>query len=283
MRRIERTLLALVVNVGCAAASVPAGAQVLRHDLQPLAVPDRQGAARSWAAWNRRPGGASIRAVVLRHGLPSFFRRTGEKPRVRGLFAADAPEFMVSETAAVEPGEDSQSAPQPEKNAQGGEPESGGKFKLINFLILAGGLGFLLRKPLGSFLAERGDAIREGLEEGRGALEASQSKLRQIEDKLGRLEEEIARFKAAATAEMEAERERLRSSAAEETDKIIQSARTQIEISARAAKLELKAYAAEEAVRLAEELVRRRLDDRGQHRLVTQFVEGLKNGRSPGT
>jgi len=174
-------------------------------------------------------------------------------------------------------------SPQTEKGSgEGEEPKGGGVFKLINFVILAGALVYLLRKPLGSFLAQRSDTIREELEEGRKALEASQTQLRVIEDKLGRLEEEIASFKAAATREMEAEGERLRSAAAEEAEKVAQSARAQIEISARAAKLELKVYAAAQAVELAEEMVRQRLDENGRKRLVTRFVEDLKNGRPSG-
>lgn len=168
-----------------------------------------------------------------------------------------------------------------EKILGGEEAQGGGIFKLINFAILVAGLVYLLRKPLSSFLAERADTIHEGLEEGRKALAASEARLKQIGDKLGHLEDEIASFKRAATAEMEAERERLQRSAAEEAEKIIQAARMQIETSARAAKLDLKAYTAEQAVHLAEEMVRQRLDDRGRHRLVSQFVEGLKDGRSP--
>ena len=49
-------------------------------------------------------------------------------------------------------------SPQTEKGSgEGEEPKGGGVFKLINFVILAGALVYLLRKPLGSFLAQRSD------------------------------------------------------------------------------------------------------------------------------
>jgi F-type H+-transporting ATPase subunit b len=152
--------------------------------------------------------------------------------------------------------------------------------KLVNLVLLVGALGFLLRKPLRSFLATRSQAIREGLDEGRKALHQSQARLEAIEEKLGRLQEEIANFKAAGAREMESEGERLHRAAAEDAEKIMQAARAQIEASARAAKLDLKVYAAERALRRAEDLVRQRLDDEGRHQLVDRFVEDLKNGHS---
>jgi F-type H+-transporting ATPase subunit b len=113
------------------------------------------------------------------------------------------------------------------------------------------------------------------LDEGRKALEASQAKLQVVEEKLQRLEEEIAAFKAAAAREMEAERQRLQQSRAEEAARILESARAQTDIALRGAKLELKNYAAEKAVTLAEGLIRTRLDDSGRRRLVAQFAATL--------
>ena len=149
-------------------------------------------------------------------------------------------------------------------------------YKFINFALLVGALGFVLRKPLAGFFAERSASIRKGLEEGRKALEASQAQLKTVEEKLRHLEEEIAAFKASAGREMEAERQRLKLAAAEEAEKILQSARAQTEVAVRAAKLELKSYAAEQAVELAEEIIRRRLDEAGRKKLVSDFLAGVE-------
>lgn len=166
-------------------------------------------------------------------------------------------------------------------NAAAAESERPGEgrefiYKIINFVILAGGLGFLLRKPLREFLAARTDSIRKGLEEGRKALEASRAQLEAVEKRLGHLEEEVAAFKASAAAEMEAERVRLRQAAAEETEKVLESGRARIETAVRAARLELKIYAGKQAVEMARELVRGRLDEPGRKYLVSQFVAGLE-------
>ncbi len=149
-------------------------------------------------------------------------------------------------------------------------------YKTINFLILVGALGYVLRKPMAEFFSSRSASIHKGLDEGRKALEASQAQLRIVEEKLRGLEAEIAEFKASAVREMEAERQRLEKSSAEEAARILESARAQTETAVRGAKVELKNYAALKSVALAEELIRARLDDSGRKRLVTQFVATLE-------
>ncbi len=148
-------------------------------------------------------------------------------------------------------------------------------FKLFNFILLAGGLAFVLRRPLSEFLKQRSDAIRNNLEEGRKALQASQAQLSAVEEKLRRLEEEIRAFKESAGREMAAERDRIRRETQEEAKRIIESVRVLAETARRAARLELRAYAVQQAVELAGRIIPERLDDSGRRRLVSQFVEGL--------
>ena len=148
-------------------------------------------------------------------------------------------------------------------------------FKIINSALLVAGLAFVLRKPLAEFFTQRSASIRKSLEEGRKAIEASQTQLNAIEEKLARLEEEIRALKSSAAQEMAAERERLRQATAEEAEKILEFARAQLVTATRAAKLELKAYAAQEALKLAEDLIRERLDPASQKQLVSRFVDDL--------
>ncbi len=164
---------------------------------------------------------------------------------------------------------------------EGGEEGEGHErrelvYKIINFLILFGALFYLLRKPAAKFFADRSAAIQKSLEEGSKALEASQAQLQAVEEKLARLEHEIAALKGQAAQEMELERARLRQAAAEETEKILAAARSQIELAVRSAQLELKAYTAQQALALAEEMIRQRLDDAGRQRLISQFVASLE-------
>jgi F-type H+-transporting ATPase subunit b len=155
-------------------------------------------------------------------------------------------------------------------------------YKIINFVILVGGLAYVLRKPMAEFFTSRTASIEKALDEGRKALEASQAQLRQVEEKLRGLEAEIAAFKASALREMEAERQRLQQASAEEAARILEAARAQMETALRGAKQELKNYAAQQSVARAEELIRTRLDDAGRSRLVAQFTAtlGTKEGKN---
>ena len=161
-----------------------------------------------------------------------------------------------------------------EKNS---EPPHGLLYKVINFAILVGGLSYVLRKPLAGFFSSRFAAIQKALDEGRKALEASQAQLQAVEEKLRGLEAEIAAFKASALREMEAERQRMQQTITEEAARILESARAQTDTAVRAAKLELKSFAAQKALARAEELIRTRLDDSGRRRLVTQFMASLES------
>ena len=147
------------------------------------------------------------------------------------------------------------------------EPRHELLFKTINFVILVGGLTYVLRKPLGEFFGSRSASIKQSLDEGRKALEASQAQLRAVEAKLRGLEEEISAFKASAEREMEAERRHMQQTIAEEAARILESARAQTETAVRGAKLELKSFAAQKAVSLAAEMIRARL-----------FLDGFRNG-----
>ena len=164
----------------------------------------------------------------------------------------------------------------PEDTAEEGKGETKELiYKTINFLILVGGLAYVLRKPLADFFTQRSADIKGGLEEGRKALEASQTRLAAIEDKLKHLEEGIAAFKISAAREMGAERLRAQQAAAAEAEKMLESARSRMETTTRAAKLELRFFVAEEALKQAEQMIRGRLDDATRSRLVSQFVSKL--------
>lgn len=159
-----------------------------------------------------------------------------------------------------------------------GRPKHAAILKWINFVILAGGLGYVLRKPLREFFTQRSASIRKSLEEGRKALEASQAQLQAVEEKLQHFEEEMADFRAGALREMEQERERLRQATARETAKLLESIRAQMETASKQANVDLKRYAAQQALEMAEKMISQRLDEASQQRLASQFIAGLKAG-----
>lgn len=152
-----------------------------------------------------------------------------------------------------------------------------GTYRIINFVIMAAVLVYLLRQPLKDFFADRNDTIRQGLEEGRKALAAAEARIAEVESKLNNLGQEIAAFKVDSERAMAAERERLKQAAESEAERLMEFAQMQIESATRAAKGELKRYAAGQAVELAEAMIRQRLDDPARRGLVARFVRDLKN------
>jgi F-type H+-transporting ATPase subunit b len=172
-------------------------------------------------------------------------------------------------------------APGAETAQEGGHEEGHAAiYKWINFVLLAGGLGYVLRKPAREYFLQRSASIRKGLEEGRKALENSQAQLREVEDRLQHFEEAMAVFRAAALREMEEEHARIRQAAAQEAERMMESVRTQIEVAGRQAKLELRHFLAQNSLALAETMIVQRLDPTGQQRLVDQFASGLEARRT---
>jgi len=172
-------------------------------------------------------------------------------------------------------------APGAETAKEGGhEAGHGALYKWINFVLLAGGLGYVLRKPAREFFLQRSASIRKSLEEGRKALESSQAQLRAVEERLQHFEEAMAAFRAAALREMEEEHARIRQTAAEEAARMMESVRAQMDVAGKQAKLELRLFTAQRAVEAAEKMIVQRLDEAGQRRLVNQFVARLEAERS---
>lgn len=148
-------------------------------------------------------------------------------------------------------------------------------YKTVNFVILVGALAYFLRKPAAEYFASRSVAIRKGIEEGRKALEASEAELRVIEGKLARLEQEIRAFEEAAERDAVAEAERFRRETEAEAAKMLEFARARLDSATRAARQELQAFAGAEALRLAEQSVRARLDAPRRERLFARYLAGL--------
>lgn len=163
---------------------------------------------------------------------------------------------------------------------RGHESDHGALYRWINFVLLAGGLAFLLRKPLSQYFLQRSASIRKSLDEGRKALEKSQAQLQAVEERLRHFEEAMAAFRAAALREMEEEHERIRQTAAQEAEKMMESALRQIDVAGKQAKLELKLFTAQMSVELAEKKIVQRLDEAGQRRMVSHFLTKLEAKRA---
>jgi F-type H+-transporting ATPase subunit b len=148
-------------------------------------------------------------------------------------------------------------------------------FKWINFVLVAGGLIWLFGKVLPSKFRGNADSISSAITKATAAKAEADRQLREAEEKLAHLEQEVAQLRADAQREAEAEGQRIRNVTQADAQKIGVAATAEVEAAERAARLELKAIAANLAVDGAESLLAKQLTPQGQEALVSAFVKGL--------
>jgi len=153
-------------------------------------------------------------------------------------------------------------------------------WKWINFLILAGGLGYLMAKNLPAFFQSRTASIQKGIAEAQLMKQDAERRAADMDRRMSALGAEIDKFRAASQAEMQQEGERIRQETAAQIRKLEQQAEVEIESAGKTARRELKSYAADLALDLAEQRVRARLDGKTEAALVDSFVADLKRRES---
>ncbi|MGD1010013.1 MAG: ATP synthase F0 subunit B [Candidatus Aminicenantales bacterium] len=160
---------------------------------------------------------------------------------------------------------------------EAGRPSTAMDFagKVVNFVILFGGLAFVLRKPLAAMLRKRSADIRDTIRlADEGSAEAAK-KYEGSEARLAGLEGDVLQLKNEAEEDARMEKDRIARLAAEESDRVRQFTGQEIDEQVRAGAGELRAYAAEQATALARERIRKRLTAEGQAALINKSIERL--------
>ena len=148
----------------------------------------------------------------------------------------------------------------------------------INFAAVFLFIAVMLRKKLPGYFSGRTAAIQKGIEEARKMSEEARSRLSEVEGRLSRLDADIAAMRSEAEENAQAEERRIQQSSEEERQRIVSSAEQEISMAANAARRDLKAYAAELAIDLAEKKIR--VDKNADEALVREFTSRLgKDGQ----
>ncbi len=147
--------------------------------------------------------------------------------------------------------------------------------KTVNFILLFGGLTYLLYKPIRSFLEKRGQDIQSSLKEAEDSRAEAERRLKEIEARLAGLQEDMERIKEEGEAEGRRAKERTLQLAQKEAERIKHFASQEIDSIIRSGIRELKEYAAELATALAEEEIRRKMSPRVQSALIDKSIERL--------
>ena len=147
--------------------------------------------------------------------------------------------------------------------------------KFFNVALVVGVLYFLLRKPVRNFFAERARQIDESLEAAEATRAEAERRLAEVKEKVSGLRREVEEIRRRAGEEGEAEKARIVAAAEREAERIVAGAGREIENRFRAARHELKAYAAELAVGRARSLLGERLGDEDDRRVVDRCLDEM--------
>jgi F-type H+-transporting ATPase subunit b len=162
-----------------------------------------------------------------------------------------------------------------EKEESFGEKHELG-LKWVNFLLLAGALGYLIGKNSGPFFAGRSAGIRLAMDEALRQRQEADAKAADVDRRLANLEKDIAALRGQSEAEAQTESERTARQTEAEIAKIQAHAEQEIASAGKAARMALKRYSAELAMGLAEQKVRSRMTPDTEDALVQGFVRNLK-------
>ena len=150
-------------------------------------------------------------------------------------------------------------------------------FTIFNFAVIAIVIGRYAVKHLPGMFRNRSASIKQSMEDARKASDEANRRLGEIESKLSRLDVDIAAIRAEAEAVNKAEEARMQASIEEERKKIVLGSQQEIEAAAAQARRELKVYAADLAVSLAEKKIN--VDEATDKTLVRSFTEHINAGK----
>ncbi|MGD2295777.1 MAG: ATP synthase F0 subunit B [Candidatus Aminicenantes bacterium] len=147
--------------------------------------------------------------------------------------------------------------------------------KTVNFIILFGGLTYLLYKPIRGFLEKRSREIQFSLKDAKDSKEEAEQKLKEIETRMAGLEKEIEKMMKEADSEGRKEKEKTLQVAQKETERIKHFARQEIDGIIRSGLRELREHTALLATSLAKKNIQKKMSPELQSRLINISIERL--------
>jgi len=150
-------------------------------------------------------------------------------------------------------------------------------FRWLNFILVFGGLAYVLARYAGPYFRGRGNEIGGAIREAAAAKAEADREVSEIENQVAHLDQEIARLRAESVHEEQAEAQRQTESGQREIERIEHSAQFEIEAAERVARQQLRDVAAQMAVEAAEKDLRAVLSTDGPARaaLFQSFLAEL--------
>jgi F-type H+-transporting ATPase subunit b len=194
------------------------------------------------------------------------------------LAALATPRPLAASAQPEQPGHaataESSHAPQGGEHAAEAHGESTLAFiaRIANFLILAGGLYYLLRSPVGKYLEARSQQIRSDLEHAAATRREAAERLAALETRLKALPGELEALKARGKEEMATEEARIRAVAEAERQRLVEQTRREVDRQVQLARRELTEHAADLAVGVARARLSRELTEAEHLKLIDRYA-----------
>lgn len=147
--------------------------------------------------------------------------------------------------------------------------------KGLNLALVFGLIAWYGREPMRRFFADRRQVIAQDLGQAAKLLTDAELKYAEWERRMAGLDAELAEIRQQARERAEAERIRILADATASGERIRRDAETSLEQELRRARAELRAEAADLAVRLAGQLVAERMTAADGEKLLEEFVTRL--------
>ena len=161
--------------------------------------------------------------------------------------------------------------------ASGGEEGAGLLYPMLNFVLLAGVLFVLLRKPIRAFFAERRSGIRSELDEAAKLKKQAEARYAKWQRRIVDLDLDLESLRTSARERAEPEREHILAAARASAERIRRDASAAIEQEVRRARVRLREEASDLAVERAAGMLKQTVDDRDRARLLDEFIERVES------
>ena len=148
-------------------------------------------------------------------------------------------------------------------------------FKILNFVLFAGLLGFLLRRPLKEFWRGRAEVLRERIGQAFKKRSVAETEYKNLMNRLNHLAQEIDQLVAQMRQNGELEKQRIIERATEYATKLEEAAGRIGRHETQKAQERLREETARQAVELASRLIEEKITPEDQRRLTKDYLDRL--------
>jgi F-type H+-transporting ATPase subunit b len=124
-------------------------------------------------------------------------------------------------------------------------------FTVLNFVVLAGLVGWFLMRTLPKVFRDRSTLIQKHLVDARTATEEASARLNSVEDRLSKLDSQIAAMRAQSEKDSAQDEQRIKAEVEAEKQRILTAAEQEITAATALAQRQIQQYAAELAIEQA--------------------------------